>query len=140
MAVLTYTNCYISVNSVDLSDHLVSITVDDNRDPIDLTAMGATSKVYGKGLGDGKMSGEFLQDFAAGEVYATCQPLIASTTPVTVEVRPVNGARSATNPGITMSALLFTFQPVSGSVGEAAKFSFEFQNGSQAGITYNTTP
>lgn len=139
MAHFTLTNAYVSVNSVDLSDHVKSVTVEDNREQVDFTAMGATNKVYGKGLGDGKITVEFFQDFAAGEVYATLQPLIASTTPVTVEVRAVNGARSATNPGIVMSSLLFTFSPVAGAVGEASSMTAEFVNGSQSGITYPTS-
>lgn len=139
MAVFTFTNAYLTVNGVDLSDHVKKLTVEDNREPVDFTAMGATSKVYGKGLGDAKITVEFFQDFAAGKVYATCAPLIASTTPVTVEARPVNGARSATNPGMVMSALLFTFTPLDGTVGEATMYTAEFTNGSQTGITYPTS-
>jgi hypothetical protein len=54
MAVGSITNAYVSVNGVDLSDHVVKITTEDSRDKLDITAMGATSKVYTKGLGDAK--------------------------------------------------------------------------------------
>ena len=61
------------------------------------------------------------------------------STPVTVEVRATSAARSATNPGIVMSALLFSYNPLSGGIGEASTMTAEFTNASQAGITYPTS-
>lgn len=138
MAKFTLTDAFIQVNGVTLSDHGNNVAVEDNREQIDFTAFGATCKVYGKGLGDGKITIGFFQDFAGGSVHATLQPLISSTTPVTVEVRPTSGARSATNPGIVMSALLFNYSGLSGGVGEASTMSVEFTNAAAAGITYPT--
>ncbi len=139
MAHFVLTDATVIINSVTLSDHAKAVTVEDTRDQVDLTAFGATNKTYGKGLGDGKFTIEFFQDFAAGEVHATLQPLISSTTPVTVEVRATSAARSATNPGIVMSALMFNYNPLSGSIGDASTFSAEFQNAAQGGISYPTS-
>ena len=139
MAHFVLTDATVIINSVTLSDHAKAVTVEDTSDQVDLTAFGATNKTYGKGLGDGKFTIEFFQDFAAGEVHATLQPLISSTTPVTVEVRATSAARSATNPGIVMSALMFNYNPLSGSIGDASTFSAEFQNAAQGGITYPTS-
>ena len=138
MAITVLTDCYVAVNSVVLSDHAKSVTTEDNRDPVDITAFGATNKTVTKGLGDGKMTIEFYQDFAAGEVHATLQPLIGSSTGVTIEVRPTSAARSATNPAILMTGLLMNYSGLSGSVGEASTITAEFQNSSQTGITYPT--
>lgn len=139
MGVFTLTDAYISINGVTLSDHAKSVTCEDTRDQVDFTAFGATSKVYGKGLGDAKITVEFYQDFAAGKVHATLQPLISSTTPFTVEVRPTSGARSATNPAILMTGLLFSYSGLAGGVGDASTMSAEFQNAAQAGVTYPTS-
>jgi hypothetical protein len=138
MAAFTLTDAFISVNGVTLSDHGNQVTIEDNREQVDFTAFGAVNKVYGKGLGDGSITVQFFQDFAAGKVHATLQPLISSTTPFTVEVRATSAGRSATNPGIVMSALLFTYSPLAGSIGEASTMSVTFQNAAQAGITYPT--
>jgi len=138
MAIFTLTDAFISINGVTLSDHAKSVTVEDTRDQVDITAFGATSKAYTKGLGDAKITVEFYQDFAAGKVHATLQPLIGSATPVTVEVRATSGARSATNPAAVMSALLFNYNMLTGSVGEASGMSAEFVNAAQAGVTYPT--
>lgn len=139
MAVFTMTDCFISINGVTLSDHAKAVTVEDTEDEVDFTAFGATNKVSGKGLGTANMSVEFFQDFAAASVHATLQPLKASkTTTFTVEVRATSLVRSATNPGITMTARLFTYNPLAGSVGDASSFTAEFKNAAQTGIQYLT--
>jgi hypothetical protein len=138
MAIFTLVDCFVSINGVTLSDHADSVTVTDTRDVVDITAFGATSKVVTKGLGDASISIEMFQDFAAGKTHATLQPLIGSSTPVTIEVRPTSGARSATNPAAVMSALLFNYSFLAGGIGEASKITAEFSNASQAGVTYPT--
>lgn len=139
MAVSVLTNAMILVNSVDLSDHCDKVTVEDSRDQVDVTAMGATNKAYAKGLGDAKITAEFFQDFAAGKTYATLQPLIGSSSTVQIEVRPVNAARSATNPAFVMQGLLMTFNGLDGQVGDASKISAEFVNGGSSGLQYLTS-
>jgi len=139
MAIFTLTDAYIAVNSVVLSDHANKVTIEDNRDAVDITAFGATSKAVTKGLGDAKITVTFFQDFASGKVHATLQPLVGSTTPVTIEVRATSSARSATNPAAVMSGLLMTYNMLDGGVGEASTINAEFQNGSQTGMTYPTS-
>jgi hypothetical protein len=141
MAIFTLTNAQVFVNGVDLSDHTEKVTVTDDRAKVDVTAMGATAIAYQKGLGDAKISIDFFQDFAAGKVHATLQPLISSTTPVAVEVRAVNAPRSATNPAFLLAAaLLFTYTGLDGKVGDASKMTAEFQNAASAGgMTYPTS-
>lgn len=138
MAAFTLTDAHIIVNSVVLSSSANEVTVEDSRDVIDLTTFGATCKVVGKGLGDGKITIKFFQDMAAGKVHATLSPLISSTTGVPVEVRATSAARSATNPAALMTALLFTYNMLDGSVGDASEITAEFQNAASAGITYAT--
>jgi hypothetical protein len=139
MAIFTLVDAYVSINGVTLSDHAKSVTVEDTRDQVDITAFGATSKAYTKGLGDAKITVEFYQDFAAGKVHATLQPLLGSTTPVTIEVRPTSAARSTTNPAALMSGLLFTYNALAGSIGDASSMTAEFVNAAQAGMTYPTS-
>jgi len=138
MAAFTLTDAFISINGVTLSDHANHVTVEDMRDEKDFTAFGATNKVVGKGLGDGTFTVQFFQDYAGGKTHATLQPLISSTTPFTVEVRATSAGRSATNPGHVMSALLFSYVPLDGDVGEPSVMTAVFRNASQTGITYPT--
>lgn len=139
MAIFTMVDCLVIVNGVTLSDHANSVTVEDTRDAVDITAFGATNKAITKGLGDGKITVQFFQDFAASKVHATLQPLIGSSTGIVVEVRATSAARSATNPAALMTGLLMNYNMLSGGIGEASTITAEFQNNSQAGITYPTS-
>jgi hypothetical protein len=139
MAIFTLTDALVIVNGVTLSDHANSVTVEDTRDPVDITAFGATSKSTTKGLGDAKITVQFFQDFAASKVHATLQPLISSTTPVSIEVRATSAARSATNPAALMSGLLLNYNMLQGQIGEASTITAEFVNGASAGLTYPTS-
>lgn len=139
MAITVLTNAMVIINGVDLSDHVSKVTLEDSRTSVDITAFGASNTAYTKGLGDGKVTLDMFQDFAASKVHATFQPLIGSSTPVTVEVRAVNASRSATNPAFLMSGLLMTYPMLDGKVGDASAATYEFINGSQTGVTYPTS-
>ena len=138
MSIFTLTDAHVIINGVTLSDHANSVTVEDNRAEVDITAFGATSKAVTKGLGDAKITIQMFQDFASGKTHATLQPLIGSTTPVVIEVRATSAARSATNPAAVMSGLLMNYNMLAGGIGEASTITAEFVNGAQAGMTYPT--
>jgi len=138
MAIFTLTDATVIVNGVTLSDHANSVTVEDTRDAVDITAFGATSKATTKGLGDAKITVTFFQDFAAGKVHATLQPLIGSTTGVVIEVRATSAGRSATNPAALMTGLLMNYNMLDGGIGDASEIEAEFVNSAQAGMTYPT--
>jgi hypothetical protein len=141
MAIFVLTNAMVLVNSVDLSDHVSKVTVEDTRDQVDVTAMGNTAKAVQKGLGDAKITIDFYQDFATGKVHQTLQPLIGSSTAVPVEARAVNAGRTATNPAFLLSgALLFSYAGLDGAVGDASKMTAEFVNApTGTGMTYPTS-
>lgn len=130
----------VSVNGVDLSDHVSSVTIETSRPEVDVTAMGAVNMEFLAGIGDASITVDFFQDFAAAEVDATLWPLSSSDTPFEVIVKPTSGAISATNPAYTMSALLMTYNPIDGSVGEASTTSVTFRNASQTGLVRDITP
>jgi hypothetical protein len=138
MAIFTLVDAMVIINGVTLSDHSNSVTVEDTRDSVDITAFGATSKAITKGLGDAKITIQMFQDFAAGKTHATLQPLIGSSTGVVIEVRATSAARSATNPAALMTGLLMNYNMLSGGIGDASTITAEFQNNSQAGMTYPT--
>ena len=121
MAVLVLTNAKVLVNSVDLSDHVTSLTLDTGADDVDTTAMGATYKNRTGGLKEWSVQITFQQDYASAKVDATIWPLLGSTT--TVSINPVNAANSATNPNYSGSVLVAEYPAISGSVGELSTAS-----------------
>jgi len=134
MAVLTLTNAYVSVNSVVLSDHATSVTVNYEIDSVETTAFGSSGHTFTGGLQNNSIEVEFNQDYAASNVEATIYPLVGTTT--TVIIKPNGATTSATNPSYTISsAYLSASNPVMGAVGELAKMSLTFTGGTIAKAT-----
>ena len=130
----------VTVNAVDLSDHVSSATIETSRDEVDVSAFGAANKEILAGLGDVTITLEFWQDFASGEVDATLFPLSPTDTPFTVAVKPTNAAISATNPEYQCSCLMFSYAPIAGAIGEASATSVVFRNATQTGLVRDVTP
>jgi len=122
MARIVLTNALVTVNAVDLSDLVASVTLNSSIDVVETTAFSSTAaRTRIGGLADNSISLEFHQDYASGEVEATIYPLLGTVT--TVTVKPVNSATSATNPLYTASALVSEWTPLNGAVGELATAS-----------------
>lgn len=124
MARIVLTDASIVINSVDLSDHIGSVTISTSEDVIDTSAFSSTiaaGRTRVSGLADNSVALEFHQDFATSSVEQTIYPLLGSTT--TVVVKPTSAAVSATNPSYTFTALVSEWQELSGSVGELATAS-----------------
>jgi len=118
---LVLTNPKVTINSVDLSDHISSVTLDTKADILETTGFGSTSKTRVAGLLDNSITIEWFQDFAGSSVEATIYPLIGQAT--TVLVQPISAAVSTTNPTYTVSAVVSEWQPLKGGVGQLATAS-----------------
>ena len=132
MARFVITDATITVNSVDLSDHLVSIAVNFDADAINVDRMGVTAHVFEKGLQNITLDATFQQDFASTEVDATLSAIAESATgTTTIVVKPTSAAVSATNPSFTVTgAFLASYAPVAaGAPGELALAVASFQGG-----------
>lgn len=122
MARIVLTNAKVTINSVNLSDHIASVTLSTSNDVVDTTGFSSTAaRTRVAGLADNSVTLEFHQDFASSNVEATIYPLLGTAT--TVVVLPVDTTVSATNPSFTFSALVSEWQPLSGAVGELSTAS-----------------
>jgi hypothetical protein len=122
MSRIVLTNAAITVNAVDLSDYVASVTLSSSIDSIETTAFSSTTaRTRIGGLADNSITLEFHQDYASGEVESTIFPLIGTVTAVTV--KPVAGATTSDNPLYTVNCLVAEWQPLSGAVGELATAS-----------------
>lgn len=117
MGVVALLNEFVTINAVNLSDHVRQATLALDATQLDSTAMGDGWNEVTGGLKSGQLQVEFLDDFALANVDATLWPIFG--TVVTFEVRIDAAARSTTNPGYTGS--LFIAQHVlGGSLNEMA--------------------
>lgn len=118
MAKFVLVNPVITVNSVDLSDHIASISLNETRAEVPTTAFGNTAVTRIAGLGDNSITLSFHEDFASSEVHQTVYPLIGSTTSVTV--KPVNTTTATDNPVFSMTVLVTEWPVLNGAVGDLA--------------------
>ena len=116
MAVFMSNTVALTVNAVDLSDHVTSVTLNQAFDELEVTAMGDTGHKYVKGLESASITIDFLNDTAATKVLATLQAAYGTNVPVTI--KNTSAAVSATNPLYTMNCLVNNLTPVNGAVGD----------------------
>jgi hypothetical protein len=121
MPQLVLTNTRVTINSVDLTDHVTSVTLDLSADEVETTAFGDNARKRIGGLQDNSVTIDFQQDYAVSNVEATIYPLLGSTT--TVVVLPNGTAAATANPRYTFTALVTEWQPVNGAVGDLATAS-----------------
>jgi hypothetical protein len=116
MAVFLNNGVVLTVNSVDLSDHVTAVTINRTFDELEVTAMGDSGHKFVKGLEASSITIDFLNDTATGEVLPTLQA--AWGTSVTVTVKQTSAATSATNPLYTMTCLVNNTTDINGSVAD----------------------
>ena len=128
MAVLVLTDASITINSVSLGDHSNSVTLNYEKDSVEVTAFGAGGHVFTGGLQNNSIEIALMQDFASSNVEATVYPLVGTTT--TVVIKPTSGAVGTTNPTYTITGtFLAAHTPVAGGVGELAMTTLSFTGG-----------
>jgi len=121
MSKIVLTDAKVTINSVNLSDHINNITLETKDDIIETSAFGSTAKTRVAGLADNQVTLDFHQDFAAANVEATIYPLIGQTT--TIVVQPTSSAVGATNPTYTFSAVIVDWTPLKGQIGQLSTAS-----------------
>ena len=114
----------VVINAVDLSEQVTSATINQQFDELQTTTMGSLAHTFVKGLESSTITLDFLNSYAASKVYATLQA--AYGTVVTIVLKPVAAAVSATNPSFTASILVNNLTPIHGAVGDLSTQSITF--------------
>jgi len=116
VAVFLNNGVVLTVNSVDLSNHVTAVTLNRTFDELEVTAMGDSGHKFVKGLEASSITIDFLNDTASASVLQTLQA--AWGTNVTVTVKQTSAATSATNPLYTMTALVNNTTDINGAVAD----------------------
>ena len=124
MAIFLSNGVVVTLNSVDLSDHVTSATINRSFDELEVTAMGDTAHKFVKGLEASTITLDFLNDTAAGEVLATLQAAWGTTVPLTL--KQTSAAISATNPEYQTTILVNNTTDINGAVGDISTQSITF--------------
>jgi hypothetical protein len=140
MAKFVLTDVKTTINGVDFSDHLASVTLDVSADEVETTAFGGSGfRTRVAGLKDGSITLSFHNDFAttgSGAVDSTIWTNFGSNA--TVVVVPTSGSVTASNPSYTGVFLVSQVAPMSGSVGDLATRDVTWPTAGTAGITRGT--
>jgi len=116
MSVYLSNGVVLTVNAVDLSSLVSSVTINRSFEELDITAMGDSGRRYVKGLEASSITIDFFNDEATSKTLQTLQAVWGTST--TVTVKQTSGATSATNPLYTMSCLVNNTTPINGAVGD----------------------
>jgi hypothetical protein len=133
MAIYLSNGVVVTLNSVALSDHVTSATLNRVFDELEVTAMGDTAHKFVKGLEASTITLDFLSDTAASNVNATLQAAWGTT--VTLTLKQTNAATSATNPLFSTTVLVNNTQDINGSPADIATQSITFTCNSPIVIT-----
>jgi hypothetical protein len=124
MAIFLNNTVVVTLNSVDLSDRVTSVTINRVFDELEVTAMGDTAHKFVKGLEASTVTIDFLNDTAAGETLATLQAAWGTTVPLTL--KQSTAAISTTNPEYQTTVLVNNTTDINGAVGDIASQSITF--------------
>jgi hypothetical protein len=130
------TDFAISINSTPLSGNIAAATINTTAAEVEITAFGNTHVQRTAGLKDASVSLDFHQDFGAGGVHTTIEPLLGSYATVTIV--PTSGSVSATNPSVTAVCLVTEYNPIEASIGDLATFSVTWPLGTGV-VSYATS-
>ena len=136
MAIFLSNGVVVTLNSVALSDHVTSATINRSFDELEVTAMGDTAHKFVKGLEASTITLDFLNDTAASNVLATLQAAWGTTVPLTL--KQTSAVISATNPEYQTTVLVNNTTDINGAVGDISTQSITFTCNSV--IVVDTTP
>ena len=124
MAIYLSNGVVVTLNSVALSDHVTSATINRSFDELEVTAMGDSAHKFVKGLEASTITLDFLNDTAAANVNATLQAAWGTT--VTLTLKQTSAAVSATNPEFQTTVLVNNTQDINGAPGDISMQSITF--------------
>jgi hypothetical protein len=138
MAVFLNNKVGVKINSVDLSDHVTSVTLNRSFDELEVTAMGDGGHKFVKGLEAASVTIDFLNDTATSNVLATLQAAWGTNVTV-VLVQDKVPAVGATNPLYTMTCLINNTTDINGAVGDIGMQSLTFNVSGTVAVTTTGT-
>jgi hypothetical protein len=121
MAVYLNNGVSVTLNSVDLSDHVTAVTVNQSFEELTITAMGDSAQKFAKGLESSTVTLDFLNDTASASVNQTLKAAYGTT--VALVIKQTSAAVSATNPSYTTTVLINNLNQVNGAVGDISSQS-----------------
>lgn len=116
-----------TVDSVDLADQLVSITMTKNVDALESTSLKDASRTFVKGLESSETTFTVMGTFASGEAIQAIFGDVGNS--VTIVYEPLASAPGASSPRYTHSGAFLASAPIAVSVGELVQVTATYTGG-----------
>ena len=111
-------NPTITVNSTDISDHVVQVSVSVEANEVETSAFGSLWRTRIAGLKSGSIQIDFQNDYAASQASTVINPLLGSYATVVVSQTGTGGTIAG-----TAVCLVTSTQPLNGAVGDLSTSS-----------------
>jgi hypothetical protein len=135
MAVYLSNGVVLTVNAVDLSSLVSSVTINRSFEELTVTAMGDSGQRYVKGLEASSITIDFFNDPESAKTLATLNSNSVWGNNVTVTAKQTSGITSPTNPLYTMTCLVNNTTPINGAVGDISTQSVTWNVSGTIAIT-----
>jgi len=128
MAVFLNNTVGFKIGTVDLSDHVKQITINQKFDELEVTAMGDTGHKFVKGLESSSITVSFLNDDALASVLITLESAYGTSAAFkAVQVASAGTATvSSTNKLYSGLILINNLTPINGAVGDISTQDITF--------------
>jgi len=125
-------NPTVLIGAVDVTAMCSGATLTVGFDSLESTSFGDSGHLYVKGLQSVSVELTMFNFFGAGSAEATLFAA-AGTGTTTLVISPAGASESATNPEYTITnAMMATFTPINGAVGELSTVTASFTGGTFA--------
>jgi hypothetical protein len=135
MAVYLSNGVVLTVNAVDLSTLVSSVTINRSFDELETTAMGDSGHRFVKGLEASSITVEFFNDSESAKTLQTLNSTSVWGSNITVTAKQTSAVTSAANPLYTMTCLINNTTPINGAVGDLSTQSVTWNVSGTIAIT-----
>ena len=128
MAVTVLYNASVTLNAVDVSAQVKSVSLPMTIAQLDATTMGSSTTIFEPGLKGFSCEIEFLNDLTDNLEDEDFHALWDARTKFAVVIRVDAGTIGAANPEYRFTGFISSWNPVQGSVGDLAGGSMTITN------------
>ena len=112
MAIFMGNKVAVVAGSTTITDHVSAVSLSREIDSVEITAMTDSIQNLIGGIERPTVSLELFNDFAASSVNSIFEDALG--TKLAIQLIPVSGTVSSTNPRYSMSVLVAQWQPING--------------------------
>jgi hypothetical protein len=114
MAIFMGNKVVVVAGTTTITDHVSAVSLSREVDAVEITAMTDTVQNLIGGIERPNVSLELYNDFATSSVNSLFEDALG--TKLALQLIPVSGTVSSTNPRYSMSVLVAQWQPVNGTL------------------------